>query len=33
MIPEPYEPFDIGNSSDKIFMLGTSGIVIFLLLA
>ncbi len=33
MIPEPYEPFDIGNGPDKIFLLGTSWIVIFLFLA
>ena len=32
MIPEPYEPFDIDNDSDKFFLIGTSFIVIFLFL-
>ena len=32
MIPEPYELFDIDKGSDKLFFIGTSWIVIFLLL-
>ena len=32
MIPEPYELFDIHKGTDKVFLIGTSWIVLFLLL-
>ena len=32
MIPEPYELFDIDKTSDKLFLIGTSWIVLFLML-
>jgi len=32
MIPEPFEPFDIGNGSDKLFLIGTAWIILFLFL-
>ena len=32
MIPEPYEPFDIDKGSDKLFLIGTAWIVLFLFL-
>ena len=32
MIPEPYELFDINKGTDKVFLIGTSWIVLFLLL-
>ena len=32
MIPEPYELFDIDKGSDKLFLIGTSWIVLFLFL-
>ena len=30
MIPEPHELFDIDRGSDKLFMIGTAWIVLFL---
>ena len=32
MIPEPYELFDIEKNSDKIFLIGTAWIILFLFL-
>ena len=32
MIPEPYELFDIDKTSDKLFLIGTSWVVLFLML-
>ena len=32
MIPEPYELFNFDKQSDKLFLLGTSFIVVFLFL-
>ena len=32
MIPEPHEPFDIDKGSDKLFLIGTAWIVLFLFL-
>ena len=32
MIPEPYELFDINKSSDKLFLIGSAWIVLFLFL-
>ena len=32
MIPEPYELFDIDRGSDKLFLIGTAWIVLFLFL-
>ena len=32
MIPEPYEPFDIGNGPDKVFLIGSACIVLLLFL-
>ena len=32
MIPEPYELFDIDKTPDKLFLIGTSWIVLFLML-
>lgn len=32
MIPEPHELFDIDRGSDKLFMIGTAWIVLFLFL-
>ena len=32
MIPEPYDLFDIDKGADKLFLIGTSWIVLFLFL-
>ena len=32
MIPEPYEVFDIDKTQDKLFLIGTSWIILFLML-
>ena len=32
MIPEPYELFDINKGADKLFLIGTSWVVLFLFL-
>ena len=32
MIPEPYELFDIDKTPDKLFLIGTSWVVLFLML-
>ncbi|AII43580.1 hypothetical protein KR100_09430 [Synechococcus sp. KORDI-100] len=32
MTPEPYELFDINKGADKLFLIGTSWVVLFLFL-
>jgi len=32
MIPEPYELFDIDKGADKVFLIGSAWIVLFLFL-